>query len=793
MSAAVSEPDGQPSPLYADAHHLYRAAGWTGPLPLPPGKKQPPPQGWTGWDSPDPSAADSHSWATEAPVTGGADFRGTGQLALRMPVCGQWQVIGIDVDHYDSKRGADTMREAVGRWGLLPPGPHSSARGDGSSAIWFFRVPKGTALQTLIKFPDAGPIDMKSGRPMGLGHVEIVQRHHRYAVAWPSVHPDLGSQYRWYGKPEATPVGDGVWIPNVLDLPELPAAWVQALAGASEPGVSAADPVTVAEFAKRYAGGADQAKVRGVMTMWERNRAFEARHDAMHKVCCMAAREARMGHYPAALIRGQLREAFMAAMAKPGAGQRAPSPAEVRREFDDMWAWGVSAALKETEHELVERRDRSATAAASARPSAEDFWMDEGEVPRPPGIAPAGDELGGGDGGDGQAEPEQERSSWAPVDLGPILRGEVVPAQPSIGLVRSDGVRLLYPGKEHAVIGEMESGKSWLALQCCVAELAAGHHVIYVHFEEDDPTDTVTRLMLLGMEAHVVLERFHFIAPTYGVTPDVMARLCEVRPSLVVLDGQNEAMTLHGQGINDPEGPSKYRRALVRPFTAQGAAVLSTDHMVKDSDRNAKGYANGNMMKGNGLTGALIVLENSEAFGKARRGASRVYVTKDRPAQVRQHGQPTEVARKFFMGMLTVDATVKPDERVDLSFWAPTDDASPSPFDLVTEWHSVLDDGAVLPQEIAALAGAGNAAARDIFRIVRWVGDPEGLTLAQVQRALSEGPRQHSKSSTLRGWALLQEDGVNALVIGSSPQRRSLHDRFQKASGVSAGQELTPS
>jgi len=136
---------------------------------------------------------------------------------------------------------------------------------------------------------------------------------------------------------------------------------------------------------------------------------------------------------------------------------------------------------------------------------------------------------------------------------------------------------------------------------------------------------------------------------------------------------------------------------------------------------------------------------------------------------------------------------VKADEHVDLAFYAPADDASPSPFDLVTEWHSVLDDGAVLPQEIAALAGPGNAAARDIFRILRWVDDPDGLTLAQVQRALDEGPRDHSRSSVLRGWALLQETGLNATVVGSSPQRRAVHDRFRKPSSVSAGQELTPS
>lgn len=761
--------------LYGSAQALYRKADWLGTLPLPAGVKWPPPDGFTGWHGVDPSGADIQSWIDDFP-----QYRDTTQLALRMPAT----VVGIDVDHYDStsgpKRGGDTMAEAMRRWGPISIGPHSSARGDGASGIWFYRVPKGTALRTRIVFPE-----------LGLGSIELIQRHHRYAVAWPSVHPETGEQYRWYGKPEAAPVGEGgIWIPRPQDLPALPAGWLEGLAGADEPGVAAADPATVAEFAKRYTGGTEPGALRGVLTRWERCLATKmSRHDAMMEVIPMAAREARMGRYSAADARAQLRGAFMEVLKQRDGA--AIAPAAARAEFDNMWAWGVSQALAATEVELVERRDRSAAAQASARPSADDFWTDEGEVPRPPGTAPAPEHGGGGGGEGGAGEPEQERSSWAPVDLGPILRGEVVPAQASIGIVRSDGVRLLYPGKEHAVAGEMEAGKSWLALQCCVAELAEGHHVLYIHFEEDDPTDTVTRLMLLGVEPHVIAELFHFVAPSYGATPDVIHALRELRPSLVILDGQNDAMTLHGHGINDPDGPSTFRRVLVRPFTAIGAAVLSTDHVAKASAGVATTQM-GSVMKGNGLTGVLITLENSEAFGKGRRGASRVYVTKDRPAQVRQHGQPTEIPRKFFMGMLTVDATVKSDERVDLSFWAPTDQESPSPFDLVTEWHSVLDDGSILPQEIAALTGPGHAAARDVFRVIRWVDDQDGLTLAQVQRALGEGPREHSRSSILRGWALLQEDGINALVVGSSPTRRTVHDRFRKAPGVSAGQELTP-
>jgi AAA domain len=64
-----------------------------------------------------------------------------------------------------------------------------------------------------------------------------------------------------------------------------------------------------------------------------------------------------------------------------------------------MWAWGVSAALKESDDELAQRRERAQAGTAAdplTRPSAQDFWTDEGELPRPPGVAPADDESDGG-------------------------------------------------------------------------------------------------------------------------------------------------------------------------------------------------------------------------------------------------------------------------------------------------------------------------------------------------------------------------------------------------------------
>lgn len=192
-----------PAGTYAEAFARYRAQGWDGTLPLPPGTKTPPPAGFTGYTGAYPSGADCAEWADHVPA-----YADTAQLAVRLPP----DVVGLDVDAYDGRTGAETMREAVQRWGPLPDGPWSGSRDDGSRICWF-RVPEGTALRTTVGFAE-----------LGLAGVEVVQHFHRYAIVWPSVHPQTGARYVWHGT-------DGPdRPPKPADLPELPEPWVDALA-----------------------------------------------------------------------------------------------------------------------------------------------------------------------------------------------------------------------------------------------------------------------------------------------------------------------------------------------------------------------------------------------------------------------------------------------------------------------------------------------------------------------------------------------------------------------------------
>ena len=171
---------------YAEVWEEYHAAGWV-PLPLPTFQKFPPPKGYTGDDAKQPRPRQYRRWAENYP---------DGNVCIVMPE----GVVGIDVDAYHG--GDRTLRQLCRRYGNLPDAPKSTSRDDGSG-ISFYRVLAGTRLQG------------KAGRG-----IEIIQPHHRYAVVWPSLHPETGDQYRWSDDE----------IPCVSSLPDLPDSWTSGLA-----------------------------------------------------------------------------------------------------------------------------------------------------------------------------------------------------------------------------------------------------------------------------------------------------------------------------------------------------------------------------------------------------------------------------------------------------------------------------------------------------------------------------------------------------------------------------------
>lgn len=216
---------------------------------------------------------------------------------------------------------------------------------------------------------------------------------------------------------------------------------------------------------------------------------------------------------------------------------------------------------------------------------------------------------------------------------------------------RADGAGLFYPGRCHTISSESEGGKTWLCLSVVLDELSRGNSVVYVDFE-DDEGGIVGRLLTLGADRLTLAARFHYVRPEDalggGVHLDDFATLLrDVRPTLGVVDGVTEALTLHGLSPNDNSDVAKFGRMLPRRLAAAGAASVALDHVTKSTEGRGR-YSIGAVHKLNGLDGAAFVLENRSSFGIGLTGRSTLRIAKDRPGQLRKNALPSSGGMHWF-------------------------------------------------------------------------------------------------------------------------------------------------
>ncbi len=255
---------------------------------------------------------------------------------------------------------------------------------------------------------------------------------------------------------------------------------------------------------------------------------------------------------------------------------------------------------------------------------------------------------------------------WTPVDVGAILRGESVTTPPSV-LTRRDGVCLLHRGRLNAFLGETESLKTWAALLSAKEELAQGHHVVMLDFE-DTAEATVERLLALGATPEAICSRFTYVNPE-GRFDDVAKAVIEEAiktrglPSLLITDSVTEAMTQ--VGLNPEKGTevATFYAGFSRFFASLGAAVLLVDHVTKDRESRGR-WAIGSERKLSGLTGAAYGFHLISPFGRGRTGSVKMTVSKDRQGHVRQH----EVAGRV---IATLVLTSNPDNGVTATLEVP--------------------------------------------------------------------------------------------------------------------------
>lgn len=523
------------SPALVDVALAYHEGGWH-PLPLPARKKANPPDGTTGYGGADLSAAEI------------AEVGWAGNIALRMPP----DVLGLDVDVY--KGGDDTLADLLVRCGPLPPTWIShSGRNDGSG-IRFYRVPTGLAWIA------------------GLPGIEIIQRVHRYAVVYPSVHPEG----RVYGVADQAEARLDAELPAVEDLPELPWPWIAELSRAQQADVDANERSHAVDLAglSAFVDGhtqADQPSYIGTIYdhFVERTTAGYSRHDTMQHCLLWSLECVRAGVAAARPTLQSLGELWVGALGDDR--RRAELWSDHRTtEFEAMLRHAVGKVMAKPEAEILRIHDD--IAGIPMRPLA--------LVPEP---VPSPAETDEPD--DGLPRP----INWAAF----VERDETE----RVWLVEG-----FWPwGRSMALWAAAKTGKSELALWCA-AKLALGEHpwtgdatepidVAYFDYEmtEDDLED---RLAAFNIAPRRLARLHYFLLPALHAL-DVEAGGAEVEALAARHGAQAVVFDTFGRAVGGDENEADTVRAFYR-FTGSrlkrnGIGYIRTDHAGKDPTKGQRG------------------------------------------------------------------------------------------------------------------------------------------------------------------------------------------------------------
>lgn len=267
---------------------------------------------------------------------------------------------------------------------------------------------------------------------------------------------------------------------------------------------------------------------------------------------------------------------------------------------------------------------------------------------------------------DDDTTPVIEPSSWLPKPILEMAAAAETEPAPTI-LKRTDDIALFYRGRVNGILGEAESGKTWIAIKAVAETLAEtranGGTVVYLDFE-DTAAGTLGRLHKLiakrddpGLK-ETDLERLHYISPDENLGEiarvAMLAEIHQLNPHLIIVDGYNAGMTILGLDINSNNDATLFATRILRPLADTGAAVTYIDHVPKNKETRGKGGI-GAQAKRAMTTGACITVKVIAHPAPGTIGTLRISVDKDRPGRVREHAR----GPKAHWGTVTIDGTVE--------------------------------------------------------------------------------------------------------------------------------------
>jgi hypothetical protein len=230
------------------------------------------------------------------------------------------------------------------------------------------------------------------------------------------------------------------------------------------------------------------------------------------------------------------------------------------------------------------------------------------------------------------ADPDDH--GWQFKTLGEHIGSGWEDVTPTI-LTKTDGQSLFYRGKVNSIYGESGCCKTWVLALAMAQELAQGHHIAYIDFE-DRASTLAERLYILGCNKIQVEQHTHYSHPYAANTPQEIENLVEYltvyNVTLVGIDSTGEALALNSLNPNADEEVAAWYREIPKRLAETEASVVLVDHSPKNDDHSS-GHAIGSQRKKAAIDGASYKIKNPKPFSKEyslKVGQITIKCTKDR-------------------------------------------------------------------------------------------------------------------------------------------------------------------
>jgi hypothetical protein len=602
---------------YAAAAPLYRAAGWMQVIPLPEGRKTPPPSGFTGRSRKPVTDEQVRFWSQSDPTANTGIVIPEGVLVLD---------IDAEQGHQVKADGAKGISELSQELGALPATWSSTSHGiDSPARHLFYKVPEGLAW--------------KGGAIEG---VDILQPGHRYSVVWPSIHPS-GEMYCWY-----TPSGSTTsQIPHISDLATLPWKWVDYL---RKPEHTTPRP-TPNTLISPETGTYDARMCKAINTFLHKTLSNPAskgsRHDTTLQAVWALVNFAQEGHRGALDAISQLKPRFIQEVAPDRQGKER----EAAREWASILSGamekvnGVQAHADPCEQSKIERMTPGEfneltqnTIANQMRESYPQAVQNTETMPVQAGSTPVAPVQNGST--ESHEANKTASPSWQFEDLAQLASGIELPPTPTV-FQREDRQGLFYRGAVNDLHGEPGCGKSMIAQIATAQELKADRDVIYIDYE-DSARNVVKRLLLLGVSGEQIIGHLHYVRPSAKPSsPTSLGGWRETldyadTATLAIIDGVTSCLAYAGLDSNSGDDIAAWYNTMPRLISACGPAVVLIDHVVKSKDNRGR-YAGGSMQKLALIDGISYSVDMTKPVGKGVRGTIVIKSGKDRISEIEEH------------------------------------------------------------------------------------------------------------------------------------------------------------